>query len=80
MIYTGLCFVSMNIRPKYSPMIPSESNCTPPKKSMTMRSVGKPCTGSPKAMVLKNTKHIYKNAVMETMTPNNVDILNGIVE
>ena len=70
----------MNIRPRYSPMMPSESNCTPPKKSMAMISVGKPCTGSPSIMVLKNTKHIYKKAMMETMIPNSVDILRGAIE
>lgn len=52
-IYTGLCFVSIKILPKYSPMIPKDRSCMPPKKRMTIMSVGKPCTGSPNMMVLK---------------------------
>ena len=50
----GLCLVSKNILPRYSPIIPSDNNCTPPKNRMTMIRVGNPCTGSPKMIVLMN--------------------------
>ena len=76
----GLCLVSKNILPKYSPIIPSDNNCTPPKNRMTIMRVGNPCKGSPKMIVFMNIKHIYRKAENETMIPNNVDILKGAVE
>ena len=45
-IYSGLFFVSLKILPIYSPIIPIESNCMPPKKVIKTTSYVKPATGS----------------------------------
>ena len=54
-MYTGLPFVSWNILPIYSPIIPKASNWMPPKNNMTDSRVGKPDTGSPKSIAFMMT-------------------------
>ena len=45
--YTGRRFVSLKMRPRYSPMMPRQRSWMPPSMRMTVIRVGNPATGSP---------------------------------
>ena len=53
--YTGLFFDSLKMRPMYSPMMPKQNNCIPPKNNETDINVGNPVTLSPYKIVLTTT-------------------------
>lgn len=57
-MYAGRFFVSLKIRPIYSPITPKDSSCIPPKKRIVTNSVGNPCTFSPQINVFIMTIHI----------------------
>ena len=79
-IYSGLFFVSLKILPIYSPIIPIESNCMPPKKVIKTTSDVKPATGSWKKIVLITIVAPYKNPVTADKNPIIDASRNGMIE
>ena len=78
-MYGGRIFVSLKIRPIYSPIIPKAISCTPPKNRITQSKVGNPSTVSPHTIVFTITYSKYIIATNDTTNPNMDEILNGAV-
>lgn len=78
-MYAGLFFVSLNTRPKYSPMTPMQTSWKPPMKSIAHNKVGKPATTSPHIIVFVMIYNIYRKASMEITKPTIVASFKGNV-
>ena len=76
-IYNGRRFVSLNTRPRYSPITPSVISCALPRNSTTAIRLGYPATGLPHTSVRITTSSKYSTAPHATKAPRNVASFNG---
>ena len=75
--YKGLFLTSINILPKYSPIIPNDINWIPPNNNIIQIKLAYPGTSTPLIIVLKKINTIYFYAPIALIVPNIVAILNG---